>query len=398
MKICGIICEYNPFHNGHAYLIDRAKKQSGCDAIVCIMSGCFTQRGELAILDRYTRAKHAILAGADAVIELPAIFATAPAEIFAKGAVKILNSIPAFSTLAFGCETADKEAFFQAAKNIATESNTFKNVLRQYLKIGFSFTKARSEALVKSCGTESLQFISSPNNILGIEYLKALLTFESQAEILPIERIGADYTDAKLYKNFSSATAIRKAVYEEKIRLVRKNIPEFVLKDLQNAVKPDLYKKIALYSVIRADASELKKILDCTEGLENRLKAFAKSTHDYDEFVKKVTTKRYISSRIRRILAASVLGINEDLVRKGLKNPLYMKILAINKQHADSILPVLKQSDFPCITRRSDLSLLSKTASDILAVDTLAADIFNLTADHNFTESQLRLIDSSSAF
>lgn len=396
MKICGIICEYNPFHNGHAYLIGQAKKLSGCDAVVCIMSGCFTQRGELAFLDRYTRAKHAVLAGADAVIELPEIFATAPAEIFAKGAVKILNSIPDFSVLAFGCENADKEAFLKAAQDTASESGAFKNVLRQYLKFGSSFTKARSQALVQTGGTESLQFISSPNNILGVEYQKALSAFESRAEILPIERVGADYADTKLYKNFSSASAIRKAVYEGKIRSVRKNIPDYVLKDLQDAVKPELYKKIALYSVIRADASELKNILDCTEGLENRLKAFAKSTHDYDEFIKKVTTKRYISSRIRRILVAAVLGISEDLVKKGLKNPLYMKILAIDKQQADRILPALKLSAFPCITRRSDLSLLNKTAAEILAVDTLAADIFNLAAGRNFTESQLRLIDTSS--
>ncbi len=396
MKICGIICEYNPFHNGHAYLIGQAKKLSDCDAVVCIMSGNFTQRGELAFLDRYTRARHAILAGADAVIELPTIFATAPAEIFAKGAVKILNSIPDFTALAFGCENADKAAFLKAAQDAASESGTFKNVLRQYLKIGSSFTKARAQALAQAGGPGSLQFISSPNNILGVEYQKALSAFESRAEILPIERVGADYADTILYKNFSSATAIRKAVYEGKIRSVRKNIPEYVLKDLQNTVKPELYKKIALYSVIRADESELKNILDCTEGLENRLKAFAKSTHDYDEFIKKVTTKRYISSRIRRILVAAVLSISEDLVKKGLKNPLYMKILAVNKQHADKILPALKLSAFPCITRRSDLSLLNKTASEILAVDTLAADIFNLAAGRNFTESQMRLIDTSS--
>lgn len=396
MKICGIICEYNPFHNGHAYLIGRAKKLSGCDAVVCIMSGNFTQRGELAFLDRYTRARHAILAGADAVIELPTIFATAPAEIFAKGAVKILNSIPDFTALAFGCENADKAAFLKAAQDAASESGTFKNVLRQYLKIGSSFTKARAQALAQAGGPGSLQFISSPNNILGVEYQKALSAFESTAEILPIERVGADYSDTKMYKNFSSATAIRKAVYEGKIRSVRKNIPEYVLKDLQDAVKPELYKKIALYSVIRADASELKNILDCTEGLENRLKAFAKSTHDYDEFIKKVTTKRYISSRIRRILVAAVLSISEDLVKKGLKNPLYMKILAVNKQRADKILPALKLSAYPCITRRSDLSLLNKTASEFLAVDTLAADIFNLAASRNFTESQMRLIDTSS--
>ena len=395
MKICGIICEYNPFHNGHAYLIEQAKKQSGCDAVVCVMSGCFTQRGELAFLDKFTRAKHAVLAGADAVIELPAVFALAPAEIFAKGAVKILHSFPDFSVLAFGCENADKAAIEKAAESTASESNAFREILHQYLKRGASFTKARFEAWTQT-GSTPPSLVASPNNILGVEYKKALILANSRAEILPIARVGAAYTDSRLHKNFSSASAIREAVCSGKLRSVRKNVPPYVFDDLKDAVKPDLYKKIALYSVLRTEAAQLKNILDCTEGLENRIKAFAKSTHDYDEFIAKVTTKRYISSRIRRILAASVLGIGEDLVRKSLKSPLYVNLLAVNKQRADDLLPALKASAFPCIARRSDLSALGKTAAEAFRIDALASDLFNLVSGRHFTESQLRWVDPSS--
>ena len=392
MKICGIICEYNPFHNGHAYLLDQAKKYSGCDAAVCIMSGNFTQRGEMAVLDKYTRARHAILAGADAVVELPTVFAVSPAEIFAKGAVRLLASLPAFSCLAFGCETPDKQAFLRAAKNTENESSGFRNTLKKYLKAGASLTRARTQALQKEGDAQTAAFLSSPNNILGTEYVKALLACGSSADILPVGRIGADFSDGNLYKNFSSATAIRLAAAEKKWRAVRKNVPPFVEKDLRNAADPSLFKKLSLYAALKTDAEQLKKIVDCSEGLENRIVAFAKSTSDYDELVAKTTSKRYISSRIRRILTAAALGIGEELVRKSLRGDLYLKVLAIRKDRADEILPELKRSAFPCITRRGDLSSLSKNASETYAADTFAADLYHLAAGIPAAESQMRLI------
>ena len=232
MKICGIICEYNPFHNGHAYLIERAKAESGCDAVICMMSGNLTQRGEAAILDKYTRASHAVLAGADAVIELPTVFSLSPAEIFAKGAVRLLNAIPGFETLAFGCEEPDRERFLSAAKTTAEESRGFRRILKLHLKAGKSFTRARSDALIETGRGDTAALLQSPNNILGVEYQKALFACGSLATILPVKRTGAGYSDEELYKNFSSATAIRSAVSEGKERAVRKNVPDYVADDL----------------------------------------------------------------------------------------------------------------------------------------------------------------------
>ena len=376
MKICGIICEYNPFHNGHAYLLERVKKESGCELTVCAMSGNFTQRGEPAFLGKYARARHAVLAGADAVIEIPAPFACAPAEIFAKGAVKLLASLPDFSSLAFGCESGNEESFLAAAKALSDESRTMKAAIRAKLKKGVSLIKARTEAAAE---TEPLSapLLSSPNNVLGVEYQKALLFFGSGARVLPVLRTGGGHADAELAKNYSSATAIREGVRLGKLRAVKRNVPEFVFDDLKNAPDTSAYKALAVYAALSRPAEQLKKILDCTEGLENRIKALAKGNPDYDALVGKVTTKRYISSRVRRILAAAVLGIEEELVRKSLKNKLYLNVLAVKKERADEVLPALARSEFPLLTRASDEKKLTRTAMECYEKDLLADDVYS---------------------
>lgn len=391
MKICGIICEYNPLHNGHVHLLNEAKKNSGCDAVVCVMSGDFTQRGEMAILEKYTRAEHAVLAGADAVIELPTIFSSAPAELFAKGAVKLLASLPDFRVLAFGSEDGDKQGILDAARVTMQEEGGFKSSLKKYLKEGLSLTKARTQALSDAGETNAARVLSSPNNILAAEYCKALSAFGCGADILPVRRVGAGYADEDLLKDFSSATAIRKALSEKKYRAIRKNVPPFVFKDLKSAVSPAVCKKLALCAALKMPAEQIKKLTDCTEGLENRIKAFAKNTPDYDELIGKVTTKRYISSRIRRILTACLLGLEEELVKKALRAPLYLKVLAVSKKRAGEILPALRNSAFPLVTRRSDLSLLGKAAAEVFAKDELASDIFHLASDLPCRESQMRL-------
>lgn len=393
MKICGIICEYNPFHNGHAYLIERAKAESGCDAVVCMMSGNFTQRGEAAVLDKYTRAGHAVLAGADAVIELPTVFSLSPAEIFAKGAVRLLNAIPGFAALAFGSEEPDRERFLSAAKTTSEESRGFRRILKLHLKAGKSFARARSEALIETGSGDAAALLQSPNNILGVEYQKALFACGSLAEILPVKRTGAGYSDEELYKNFSSATAIRAAVAEGRERAVRKNVPDFVADDLfTSATDGANFKKIAVYAALTQSAEQLSRVLDCSEGLENRIKALAKDNPDYDILVEKATTKRYISSRIRRILAAAALGITEDLVRKALRAPLYLKVLAVKNDRADDVLSALGRAVFPAIARKGDLANLSGTAREVYDKDLLAADVYGLICGKPVNRTQTLFI------
>ena len=380
MKICGIVCEYNPFHNGHAYLLDRARSESGCDAVVCVMSGDFTQRGEIACLSKQRRARHAIEAGADLVIELPVVFATAPAELFARGAVKLLASLPAFSALAFGSECADKDLIIRAAKATMEEGRSFKSKLRSYLKTGKSLARARLDALLETGETEAGELLRSPNNILAVEYQKSLFLYGSSADIFPVKRTGAGYTDEELHVDFSSAAGIRRAVAEKNLRAARKNVPPFVADDLEHFIDPEPFRKIAVYSVLSHRSDSLRKITDCSEGLENRIKALAHSNHDYQTLIEKATTKRYISSRIRRILVSAALGITDELVRRCLRADLYCKVLAVRKERADDLCAALGKGAYPAILRKSDLSRLGKTAAECFAKDMLAADLFNLVA------------------
>ena len=375
MKICGIICEYNPFHNGHAYLIEKAKKESTCDALVCIMSGNFTQRGEPAFLEKHVRAKHAVLAGADAVIELPAAFAAGPAEIFAQDTVKLLCSIPGFSSLSFGCESGSAADFLSAAQEFGEESKDMKASIREKLKKGVSLIRARNEAAAEHCA-ELSPLLSSPNNLLGVEYQKALLHFGSGAAVLPVLRTGSAHADQSLSGGCSSASAIRAGVKEGKLRAVKKNVPSYVFEDLKNAPDTSVYGDIAVYAAIERPADQLKKILDCTEGLENRIKALAKGNPDFDTLVRKVTTKRYISSRVRRILLSAVLGTDGDLVRRSLKNKSYLNVLAVKRERADELLPALKRSDFPVLLRAGDEKAISARAKECYEKDLLADDLY----------------------
>ena len=395
MKICGVICEYNPFHNGHKYMLEQAKAKSGCDFLICIMSGNFTQRGELAVNDKFTRAEYAVRGGADAVIELPAAFAVSPAELFAKGGIKLLTSLPCFDCLAFGAESGSAENFFATAKALSEETKELKSAIKEKLKAGYSPVFARAEAIKElDIPNVDTNLINSPNNILGIEYQNALFYFESGARILPIPRVGAGYSESKLHNIYSSAAGIRLAAQKKKFRAVKKNVPEYVFKDAKAFVSPESYKKIAVYSVISKPACELKKIVDCTEGLENRIQALAKDNPDYDILIDKITSKRYITSRIKRIFASSVLNITDELIRQSLKSRLYLKVLAVNKERAADILAALKTSEFPLITRKSDLSSLSKAAQALIEKDFQANDIFNLLTIRKINDNAMRLIET----
>ena len=169
-------------------------------------------------------------------------------------------------------------------------------------------------------------------------------------------------------------------------------MPEYVFRDVKNFTSPALYEKIAIYSVMSKPASELKKIGDCTEGLENRIQALAKDNPDYGALIEKITTKRYISSRIRRIFAASVLNITEELIRQSLKNKLYLKILAVDREKAADILAALKKSQFPLIARRSDLAELSKTAQALIEKDFQANEVYQLATGKKFNDNAMRLV------
>ncbi len=343
MKICAIICEFNPFHNGHRYIIEQAKKLSGCDAALCIMSGDFTQRGEACIFDKYQRAEHAVRGGADCVIQLPAAFAVAPAEIFAKGALKILSAIPEVCALAFGAENGSAEEFIDSAKLTFDESEKFKSVLNAALASGESYIKSYTAAFKACGGKESL--VREPNNVLALEYTKAILRTGKDIKIFPVKRIGAAYNDGALKDNFSSASAIRNEPNGEK---VKDNVPDFVYPDLKNAVDCSAFDNYFRHCLFTSDAETLKSVYGGGEGLENKLKSL--ENLPLESIVEKATSKRYPSSRIRRMLCANALGLFRADCERFLNANLYIKPLAVKKTCADEMLAALSKSEFPVIT------------------------------------------------
>ncbi len=343
MNFCAIICEFNPFHNGHKYILEQARRLSGCDGVLCIMSGSFTQRGEACVFDKYTRARHAVLSGADCVIQLPAPFAVAPAEIFASGAIKILSAIPQVKKLAFGCEDGDKQLFINSAELLIEESEKFKTTLYGGLDSGESYVKSYAEAF-KQCGGDG-DFIEKPNNILGIEYTKAVLRAAADIEIMPVKRVGSFFNEKNLQENFSSAQAIRLNPHSP---TVKDNMPAYVYEDFKNYKQNQRYGNFLTDCLFKANTRNLKRIYGCNEGLENRLKNIV--SYGYEKLLNEATTKRYSASRIRRILCANALELYADDCRKFMDSPLYIRPLAVKKDNADSVLSALSQSRYPLVT------------------------------------------------
>ncbi len=376
MKIGSIICEYNPFHNGHLYAINKIKSELKPDAVVCIMSGCFTQRGEPAVSDKYTRAKHAILAGADVVFELPAAFATAPAEIFAKGAVKLLSELKTEqNTLCFGMETPDKNALFKVAAALNAESREFKAVIRRELEKGCTLAHAKYEALKTTLNDEiAHELLKSPNNLLAVEYVRAILQGGNSLRIMPFEREGSAYLEKTLKKGKNpSATAIRELISQKNRKKTVNFVPPFVYEDLP--ILPPRADEMIMAALHIKEKSELKQILDCTEGLENRIKALLKDNFTKDDLFAKLCTRRYTGTRLSRITLSALLGIKKTDVLKFLKSKLYLKTLAVNTKKSDLLSEL--QGKTPFLVRKSDADRLQGAAADCFALDAFACDIYS---------------------
>lgn len=376
MNFCAVICEYNPFHNGHAYQLKTIKEKKEFDGILCLMSGNFTQRGEGAIFSKYERARHAVENGADVVLELPALFSVAPAEIFARGAVKILASVPAVKALAFGCESGTKEDFLRAGRALLDEGKEFKATLKENMKQGDSYKVAKTKTVLALNADVDEATLTAPNNLLGVQYVSSILAEKSNIEPLPIERVGSGYADCTPKKNFSSASALRqciRAVEKRNRKILKSNLPTSVYPRAAE-YSPAPFEVAFLSALARADAEELALCPDCTEGLENRLLSLFKSNPSYAELLNKIANKRYTLSRLKRILAQNLLKITRKAVKEALESPLYYKVLAVKKD--GGFLEALSEGAFPLITRRSDAVNLKGAALDCFLTDVRGVDVY----------------------
>lgn len=392
MKICFAICEYNPFHNGHKRHIEYIRENIKPDALAIIMSGNFTQRGEIAILDKFTRAEHAIKAGADIVFELPTVFSSAPAEIFAKGGIKLINSVNGVDKiLCFGTESAQKSKLMATATALLDESKEFKKLYKAELKTGITSIKAKINALSKM-NVDELDFdlLKSPNNILGIEYAKAVIASNSSVDLHPILRVGSGYNDDELSSSLPSALAVRTAISSNAKKKVKNAVPDFVYKDLPDTL-PNA-DDLIFYSLLKTPKAELSEILDCGEGLENRIKALAVNCENLTELKNKLKTKRYTYARLSRILVSCMLGTSERDVRKALSSDLYLKVLAVNASKTELLSEFAKRSKYPLITRKSDVSKLEDNALECFKKDVFANNLYNYIAKTRTNEYEMKLV------
>ena len=394
MKFCAVICEYNPFHNGHLYQLNKIREESGCDKILCVMSGNFTQRGEAALFSKYERARHAVQYGADVVLELPTAFAVAPAEIFAEGAISLIASIPAVTTLAFGCESGDSEKFLAAARATLSESKEFKALVKENMKDGTSYVKARTDATLQLNADIDEALLKNPNNILGVEYCRALLSKSSTVTPMPIPRVGGGYADTSVLSDFSSATALRGALLLEKRpkKALKRNLPRSVYEDIEEW-KPCAFETAVLTALLTAPAAAVAECTDCSEGLENRLQAMTRSNPEYNAMLKKTVSKRYTLSRLKRILAQNFLGLKLKDVKEYLGSPLYLNVLGVEKTDGENILSELAQSSLPLLVRKSDTVSMKKSAQACFEKDAQANDLYNVLTGSNYHEYETLFVE-----
>lgn len=380
----GIIAEYNPFHAGHAHQIAEVKRLCKSEVVV-VMSGSFTQRGSPAILDKWTRARLAVLGGCDLVLELPFVSAVRSAQDFARGGIRLLESLGVVDTLAFGAEVTDVERLRLAAA--AFEEKSFGEELHRLMAAGTSYAAAVTQILSKVAGLEE-KLLRQPNTILAIEYLRGL---PDRMSPLLIERIGAAYDDSTLHETFSSASAIRTALYEDSppwdkvsAQVDAETLAALRAEKLAGLVNENFLLRPILTKLLTSRAEELRKIYGVTEGLEYRL-LNAAAVKNYSELVTALVGRRYTASRIRRLLLYVLLNVTAAEVAE-LDKATCARVLAFNERGR----ALLKKISTPVVTkltkhlnrrdiseRRRPLELYQK----ILLLDVLATNLRGLLFD-----------------
>lgn len=374
MKVLGIIAEYNPFHLGHLYHIRHAKQLTGATHTICIMSGNFLQRGEPSIVNKWARAKMALLQGIDLVLELPVCYSIQTAQFFAFGAVSSLHLTEIVDYLCFGSESGDLSALKDIAKILLDEPDEYKYNLKHNLSKGLQFPKAQANSLVNYVtkysklnmdNTKIYQLINSPNNILGIEYLKTLLKLKSPIIPITFKRLKSHYHSDDLSEDIVSAKAIRKHIvdseYESNLLNIRKNVPIETLDILQEEfskgkgpIVKDDFSQILLYRLRCSSRDDLLKIFDVTEGLENRILRKSHKCGSFSTLVDNLKTKRYTTTKIQRILFNLLINIDKsDITNFYNIGPQYFRVLGFSRKGQEIINKIKNKSPIPIITKTS---------------------------------------------
>lgn len=366
MNVVGIIAEYNPFHEGHAYQIQKAKEQCGADFAVVVMNGDFVQRGEPAIFDKYTRTKEALLGGADLIIELPVRFGLSSAGDFAMGGILALNALPFVTHLCFGTETGDLTPLLQAATFLCDEPDSYRTRVKHFVKQGILYPKARSLALAAESGLPTETW-DSPNNILGLEYCVALQKLHSKIKPFTIRREGQGYhdNDTPALSDFPSATFLR-----EKIRKAGEK---------ENLSLSDFSSLIG-YSLLTA--KDLCRIKDITPDLSDRIRNELPKYREINEFVKTIKNPSLTTGRIKRSFFQCLFDIEKE-------EPVmpYLRVLGMKKE-ASSLLSQKENASCQILTKLAfDVPKMDDTAKKLFAKDLLASDLYRQVFCHKYNQT-----------
>ncbi len=371
MSVIGIVCEFNPFHNGHKYLIDSIKNDG--DIVVCVMSGNFVQRGEPAFFPKEVRVKAALMNGADIVLELPFVYATATAEIFASNAVKILTSFGC-DKIAFGTENTNLNQLENAVDILL--SKDFDEKLKMHLEDGVSYPTARQLAFDEyNCDCD----ISTPNNILAIEYLTAIKKNNYNISAITVNRKGTNYHDNYAINTFASATHIRNLINENKD--FAELVPQNAFQEYANALNDGNYINAEMFNISALSLLRTNKnasnIANMAEGLENRIESAIKTSFSLNEIYDKAKTKRFTHSRIRRAVLSRIMNVTD----KDLKIPVpYCRLLGFNTNIGDKLGNFVKKCRIPFVVSYSNIvNLNSAYASRIFELENKSTDLFNLS-------------------
>ena len=398
MKVAGVITEYNPFHNGHKYQLEQIKRQTSADYIVVVMSGDFVQRGEPAIIDKYERTRMALLSGADLVLELPSVFATASAEFFAGGGVSVLKNTGIVDTLCYGVESVDHELTKLVAGVLKNPPAEYSTSLARLIQGGMSFPAARSRALCEyfrdtyDSASEKLDtFIASPNNILAIEYEKALMDCDITG--FPIQRVGEGYHSIDSTSEFSSATAVR-GVISTLIDIDKHNtitnmqldnswisakfsqlMPSDCADILVNCILgghivfPDDISEMLYYRLLTWKDKGFAQYSDCTKELSAKIVKNIYKYESFTQFCNLLKSKNLTYTRISRVLTHILLGIENDDFNICMDNP-YLRILGFKKSSGELMHLLKKRASTPIITKVADAPY------ELISKDIFAADLY----------------------
>ena len=381
MNVTGIITEYNPFHLGHLHHLKECKKNTNCNGVICVMSGNFVQRGMPAIMDKWERAKIAVKNGVDLVVELPLIFSISSAETFAYGAVALLEKTKIVNNLYFGSEHGNVLDLNKIASVIIKEPIEYKNTLKKELAKGVPYHYARLTSLKNYFNDINLEeIISSSNNILGIEYLKALIRLNSPIKPYTLKRIGSNYNDENITSLYASATSIRKSLSFNDFDKIKKVLPKESYEEIINLKNTD-YKFVYPEDIfpflkykILTEGENLSKLSQLKEGLDNKIKKEILNSNNLNEFILNIKSKRYTYTAISRALVSFFIGM-ENFSLDDIKNSSieYIRPLAFNERGSKILKEIKNKESVKIITK-----LPKNIENSMLSLDLLGTKAYSI--------------------